>query len=42
MQLDNGDLFPQITLKDLDDEEVTIPDCFDGSWGVVLFYRGDW
>ena len=42
MQLDIGDQFPQLIAMSLDDTEVTIPDLFDGSWGVVLFYRGHW
>ncbi len=42
MQLEGGSQFPQITAMGLDDSEVLIPDCFDGSWGIVLFYRGHW
>ena len=42
MQLDIGDQFPQLVAMSLDDTEVTIPELFDGSWGVVLFYRGHW
>ena len=42
IQLDAGDQFPRVTAMGLDDTEATIPDLFDGSWGVVLFYRGHW
>lgn len=42
MQLEGGSQFPQITAMGLDDNEVLIPDCFDGSWGIVLFFRGHW
>ena len=42
MKLDSGDAFPQITLSDLDDQEVTIPEVFGDGWGVVLMYRGHW
>lgn len=42
MQLEAGDQFPQLSAVNLDDVEVTIPDLFDGSWGVALFYRGHW
>ena len=42
MKLDSGDKFPELTLSDLDDEQVTIPDVFGDGWGVVLVYRGHW
>ncbi|WP_419945797.1 hypothetical protein [Candidatus Poriferisodalis sp.] len=42
MKLDSGGLFPELTLSDLDDEQVTIPDVFGAGWGVVLVYRGHW
>ena len=42
MKLDSGDAFPELTLSDLDDERVTIPDVFGDGWGVVLVYRGHW
>lgn len=37
-----GNPFPQLTAMGLDDVEITIPDMFEGSWGVVLFFRGHW
>ena len=42
MKLDSGYTFPEITLSDLNDEQVTIPDVFGDGWGVVLVYRGHW
>ena len=42
MKLDSGDLFPTLTLSDLEDQQVSIPDVFGDGWGVVLMYRGDW
>ena len=37
-----GDPFPVVTLAQPDGESLTIPDVFDGGFGVVLFYRGSW
>ncbi len=42
MKLDTGDTFPVLTLTDLDDNDVTIPEVFGDGWGVVLMYRGHW
>lgn len=42
MQLEGGAEFPQLTALGLDDNEVAIPDLFEGSWGIVLFFRGHW
>ena len=42
MKLDSGDMFPELTLSDLDGGQVTIPDVFGDGWGVVLVYRGHW
>jgi len=42
MKLDSGDMFPELSLSDLEDEQVTIPDVFGDGWGVVLVYRGHW
>ncbi|WP_419853370.1 hypothetical protein [Candidatus Poriferisodalis sp.] len=42
MKLDSGDRFPELTLADLEDQQVTIPDVFGDGWGVVLVYRGHW
>ena len=40
--LENGAQLPPIEAKDLDGHPVTITDLTDGSWSVVLFYRGHW
>lgn len=37
-----GDRFPRLTLTVPGGETVTVPDIFDGGFGVVLFYRGSW
>ena len=42
MKLDSGDMFPELSLSDLEDEQVTIPDVFGDGWGVVLVCRGHW
>jgi hypothetical protein len=42
VQLEGGDQFPRLTAMGLDDTEVAIPDVFEGSWGIVLMYRGHW
>ena len=42
MRLDSGDTFPELTLQDLDDSDITLPDAFGDGWGVVLMYRGHW
>ncbi len=42
MKLDSGDTFPDLTLRDLDDNDVTIPEVFGDGWGIVLMYRGHW
>ena len=36
------DPFPTITGTAADGETVTLPDDTDGSWSVLLFYRGHW
>jgi hypothetical protein len=42
VQLESGDQFPRLTAMGLDDTEVAIPEVFEGSWGIVLMYRGHW
>ena len=37
-----GDVFPALTITPPDDEPITLPDAFAGSFGVVLFSRGSW
>ena len=40
--LDIGDPFPNVELKLLSGEKLTLPDDFDGCYGIILFYRGYW
>jgi peroxiredoxin len=40
--LDNGTQLPPIQAKDLDGNPVTLADAVQGSWSVVIFYRGHW
>jgi len=40
--LHSGDRFPTLTLAQAGDETLSVPDVFDGGYGVVLFYRGSW
>ena len=40
--LDNGDSFPALAARDLEGEAVTLNEFIEGSWSVVLFYRGHW
>jgi peroxiredoxin len=37
-----GDAFPELTLSVPGGETLTVPEAFDGGFGVVLFYRGSW
>src|SRR5271156_5364843 len=41
-QLENGDAFPRLVIKTVGGGELTLPDAFAGSFGVVLVYRGAW
>ena len=40
--LSPGDSFPAMTLTPPGAPALTLPDAFDGSFGVVLFFRGAW
>lgn len=40
--LDNGDAFPNLTLKTIDGKTVQTDAYLKGSWNVLLFYRGSW
>ena len=40
--LSPGDSFPAITLTPPGAPALTLPDAFDGSFGVMLFFRGAW
>ena len=37
-----GDRFPTLTVHQAGGSVLTLPDVFDGGFGVVLFYRGSW
>jgi peroxiredoxin len=37
-----GDPFPTLTLTQPGGKSRSVPDVFDGGYGVVLFYRGSW
>lgn len=37
-----GDQFPTLTVHQAGGGPLTLPDVFDGAFGVVLFYRGSW
>ncbi len=41
-RLFTNDPFPTITGTTVDGKTVTLPDDADGSWSVLLFYRGHW
>ena len=42
MRLENDQQFPTVTARKVEGGEMTIPADFAGSWGVLLFYRGEW
>lgn len=41
-RLDNGDRFPGLTLATVGGGPLVLPDALEGSYGVVLVYRGSW
>ena len=41
-RLNNGDTFPALSADLVDGGTLNLPQDLSGSWGVVLFYRGDW
>ena len=41
-RLNNGDIFPAITIPQLGGGTLSLPDALAGSYGVVLIYRGHW
>ena len=41
-QIVSNDPFPTVTGTTTDGNTVTLPDDADGSWSVLLFYRGHW
>ena len=40
--LDTGAVFPTLAMDTVAHGRLTLPDAFDGSWGVLLVYRGHW
>jgi peroxiredoxin len=42
MQVVSNDRFPTITGTSADGDTITLPEDADGSWSVLLFYRGHW
>ncbi len=41
-RLENGEVFPTVTASAVDGGEMTLPDDLEGSWALVVFYRGHW
>ncbi len=41
-RLNNGDTFPSLSANLVEGGTLNLPGDLEGSWGVVLFYRGDW
>lgn len=41
-RLDTGDRFPELSCKSITGYTFELPKEFAGSWGIVLFYRGQW
>lgn len=42
MTLQNGDVFPAITIETVGGGSLALPNDLAGSYGVILFYRGAW
>lgn len=40
-KLDNGDIFPRLELKLVDNDTFVLPDMTAGQWSVLLVYRGN-
>ena len=41
--LDIGATFPELTLKDIDDNPISLPEVFkQAPASIVFFYRGQW
>lgn len=40
--LDSGDPFPSLTLETVKQGRITLPEAFDGRWGVFIVYRAHW
>ena len=42
MRLENEQTLPNLVAPTVEGTQKTIPADLDGSWSVVLFYRGEW
>ncbi len=42
MRLHNGEIFPRLSVRKLGGGTLDLPDDLEGSFGVVLIYRGAW
>jgi peroxiredoxin len=40
--LDNGEMFPRLAIRRAGGGSITLPDDLNGSFGVILIYRGAW
>lgn len=41
-RLGNGEVFPTVTAPAVDNGAMTLPDDLEGSWALIVFYRGHW
>jgi peroxiredoxin len=41
-RLQNGDRFPDLSIRTIGDGEMVLPRDVEGSYSVILFYRGAW
>lgn len=41
-KLDQGEAFPDLVIRTLDDPSRSLYELLAGRWGVALFYRGHW
>lgn len=41
-KLENGEVFPTVSASAVDGGEMTLPHDLEGSWALVVFYRGHW
>ena len=42
MALRTGERFPEMVVQPVDGRRMTIPQDLEGSYTVILFYRGGW
>lgn len=42
MRLDNGDQLPPLSFNTVADGRLSVPQAFNGNWGVFLIYRAHW